>query len=488
MNHADDLRSWTLTWSRQWWDPEQRLLVNPPGSFDELAPPGSLHLVPNTAWFAYGLLGSDEPDDHRMSVDAISRLMDLQYGEPGTEYHGTFARFGEWPHPPAHPAMWEDYDPNWRQFVGTTFALMLEDFGPRLAKLDAALVDRMVRAIELACRGEPEARIPVSYSNPALMRAWLDAWFGRRAGDPALLARGVAFARAIAAEFDRFDAFDEFNSPTYYGIDLYALALWRTFPPTEVFATEGARLEAAVWRAAGDWYHAGLRNWCGPFTRSYGPDATRTLAKLGLWVWAVCGRSVAPLPDLDAASIDHGHDLMAGPVIARLAQRPDDDVCQRFASFGSRRTLSQDLAHGRHIESVLHNDLMLGAESSHHDWGGWSQFMPAVAHWREPDGSTGVLWLDVPRKVRATVDDRTLRIEVEAPGATEPRIELLVQSTRCETSGTTLTMNGTTVALAGALVVGPVKPAGEDRWRVSIEAAEHDQPVRLSLMCGLSGS
>lgn len=42
MNHGEDLRAWTLAWSRKWWDPDQRLLVNPPGSVDELAPPGWL--------------------------------------------------------------------------------------------------------------------------------------------------------------------------------------------------------------------------------------------------------------------------------------------------------------------------------------------------------------------------------------------------------------------------------------------------------------
>ncbi len=485
---AEDLRTWTLAWSRRWWDPAECLLVNPPGSFDDVARPGTLHLVPNTAWFAYGLLASDDPDDHRMSVDAIHRLLDLQYDEPGAEYHGTFARFGEWPHPPARPTMWEDYDPNWRQFVGTTFALMVEDFNERLDDIDAALIDRMVRAIERACRGEPDGRIPVSYSNPALMPAWLDAWCGRRTGDSQLISRGVAFARAIVEEFDRFGAFDEFNSPTYYGIDLYALALWRTFSPDPFFATEGARLEAAVWRSTGDWYHAGLRNWVGPYTRSYGPDATRTLAKLSLWVWAVCGRELAPLPHLGARTVDHCHDLTAGPVIARLAQRPADDVCRAFASFSGPRRLTQDLAHGRHLEAVLHDDLMLGAESSHHDWGGWSQFMPAVAHWRQPDGSTGVLWLDAPRKVRATVDDRILTIEAEAPGAAEPRLDLLIQSTRCETSSDVLALAGVQVVLAGHLGVAVTAPSNGGPWRLLITPdparAVNSVPVRLMFVAG----
>ena len=65
--------------------------------------------------------------DHVEADAAIAALVGLQYDAPGAVFHGTFARFPEAPYPPEEPVMWEDYDPNWRQFVGTTFALMLED-------------------------------------------------------------------------------------------------------------------------------------------------------------------------------------------------------------------------------------------------------------------------------------------------------------------------------------------------------------------------
>ena len=39
-----------------WWDPDIGLLWNMDGSYDELCPPRSIHLVPNSAWYALGLL------------------------------------------------------------------------------------------------------------------------------------------------------------------------------------------------------------------------------------------------------------------------------------------------------------------------------------------------------------------------------------------------------------------------------------------------
>ena len=46
-------------------------------------------------------------------------------------WHGTYARFAEWPEPTDGAVEWVDYDPNWRQFVGTTLALVLERAGGR---------------------------------------------------------------------------------------------------------------------------------------------------------------------------------------------------------------------------------------------------------------------------------------------------------------------------------------------------------------------
>lgn len=396
----------------RWWDPVAHMVWNPPGSFDADAKPMSLHLVPNTAWCAYALLAAGENDE---AIAALRALLAVQYDRPGRMWDGTFRRFLEAPEPPDNAEMWVHYDPNWRQFVGTTFALIVEDFG---ARLDSSLVDELIASIGRACAGEPDGRIPPSYTNPALMRAWLDAWYGARVDDAHFAARGLAFARQIADDWTVLHAFDEFNSPTYYGIDVYALRLWRLFSPDPFFASAGAQLEAALWSSAASFYNANLRNFCGPYTRSYGADARRSVSLFSLWLWAIAGRADAPLPELDAPTVDHGHDLMAGPVFARLAPA---SIPEAFTRFGETRVVTQELARGRTVTAWVAPDLMLGAESSTIDWGGWSQFMPVTAHWGTGE-DLAVLWLVDPHVVDARASE--CRLDVRIPGATHAQFEL----------------------------------------------------------------
>src|SRR5687767_8639532 len=140
------------------YDDERGLLWNMPGAFDDkVGPPQSFHLVQQSPWYALGLLARG--DTHR-AWRVLNELCALQYDEPGTPWHGTFARFAESPPPRAGAVEWIDYDPNWRQFVGTAFALALRRF-----EVPDATADRMRAAIALAVAGEPPDRVAPWYSN-----------------------------------------------------------------------------------------------------------------------------------------------------------------------------------------------------------------------------------------------------------------------------------------------------------------------------------
>ena len=173
---SSGLSAAATAWMDRSWDPDVGLLWNMEGSFDELAAPRSLHLVPQSAWYVVGLLARRADDDVERARRTIAAVAATQYDEPATVWHGTLARFHEWPHPPDDAREWVDYDPNWRQFVGTTFALVLADHADAL---DAPTIEVMRRVIELAVEGEPDGRVPASYSNIALMKSWLDVEAGR---------------------------------------------------------------------------------------------------------------------------------------------------------------------------------------------------------------------------------------------------------------------------------------------------------------------
>lgn len=425
-----DLVVAAAAWGDRWWDPDAGLLWNPDDAFEELPAGRTVHLVPQSAWYAEALLLRGADGDVARAVRTIEAVVETQYDEPGTVWHGTFARFLEWPAPVPGARQWVDYDPNWRQFTGTTFGLALQEHHD---VIPAAVADRMVAAVELAVRGEPTGRVAAWYSNIALMKAWLEVDHGARTSDPDLVASGEALAAEVVERFDRHGAFEEYNSPTYYGIDLYALRLWRTRSPSADLRRWGARLEAAVWEDVGRFHHADLGNLAGPWTRSYGMDMHRYLGALGLFSWAALGREVAPVPDPDGP-YEHSHDLFMGGCVAVLGADVPSGVAEAHRRFGGprlvRRQITSDPA--RVATAWLDHGLAIGAEGG----GGlpaWGQIHPAVVQWAAPDGSVAWLRLRHRAPVDATASEGCLTctcaphprhgpqattIELRAPGLT----------------------------------------------------------------------
>jgi hypothetical protein len=415
--HSDDLIRTTTAWMDQWWDDDAALLWNPPGSYEEArAAPRTLHMVRETGWYALGLLARG---DTERAQRAIAAVCSTQYQEPGTVWHGTFPRFPEERRPTGDARIWIDYDPNWRQFVGTTLALAVELYAE-------AIPARALDTIALAVAGEPAGRVRAWYSNIALMKAWLDAWWGARTNDSGLSAEGESFAAAVVALFDRHGAFDEYNSPTYYGIDFYALALWRSHPPTARFREWGERIEATLWNDLSRWYHAGLRNVCGPYTRAYGMDIATYVSDLSLWIWAAVGRGLAPLPRLEAGVIDHSHDLCFGPAIASLGAEVPAAAAEHLRSFTGERTVEQTLRvdPARAATGWLGDAAMVGGERNPIGLGGWRQFHPATIHWSRPDGTVGWLRLFPPGPVDAVASPRRLAVTCVVAAGDKIEIEV----------------------------------------------------------------
>jgi len=356
-------------WADRWYDEARGLLWNPPGSFDDDGVDAlSVHMTAQSAWYAVDLLQRGLDDRARRVVD---ELCALQYDEPGTPWHGTFARVAESPPPRDGAVEWVHYDPNWRQFVGTTFRLIERVFGLDLRE-----------PIELAIAGEPPDRVPPSYSNIALMRAWLE--------------EDEAYAREIVRLFTENGAFAEYGSPTYYGIDLYALALWRVHPPTPQFAEWGRAIEDDLWRDIARWYHPGLRNLCGPYSRAYGMDMTRYVALLGMWL------PDPVLPDVEPFA--HSHDLLLQPVVDLLGGGPE------HVDF-ERGLVSQRINDERVATGWLGDDVMMGGEEGGR-WRAQGQYHPATVHWANTDGGCDWLRVRSPNPVNALVPTRGV-LEVE---------------------------------------------------------------------------
>lgn len=382
-------------WMDRSWDAAVGLLWNPPGAFTDVTDgPRTVHLVRETAWYAIGLLRRNGPGDHDRAEQALDAVLGQQYDAPGQPWHGTFVRFPEWPMPGDGAVEWVDYDQNWRQFVGTALAVAVTDFA-----LPATLSARARTAIDLAVSAEPPDRVPPTYANIALLRAWLEAWAG---------GTDCTYASSVADAFHRHGCFVEHNSPTYYGIDLLALGLWQRPDARDDLQALGSVIEHALWTDVARWWHADLGNLCGPYSRAYGMDLHSYVSGLGLALW--CAGLPAPLPDLAEAPLPHGHDLCVAPLLQHVGVRVPPSARRHFERFAGARLVEQlvDTVPDRRATGWLDDDLLVGAEAGGSGLHARGQFHPATIHWRLPDGGVGWLRLVHHGPTSATAARRRL--------------------------------------------------------------------------------
>ncbi len=377
-----------MVWMDGFWDEDAGLLAIGPD------PSIAQRNVRTTVRYALGLLLRDGPDDTTRACRALDAILHQQYDDPGSALHGALRSWAGQPHPGPSPTIFQ-FDPNHRQFTGTLFAVLLDEYESRLPE---ELVQRMDIALHRMVEGEPPQRCLPVYSNIALMQAALLTWAGDRYGRPEWVRRGEVLGREIHRLFAEQNAFEEYNSPTYYGTDLYALTLWQRHSRSDLLATLSAEMEAALWRDAAPYYHAGLKNFCGPFTRSYGMDMTAYCALLGMYVWLGVGRQEAPFPSVAKGVFDHCNDFCWGPCIAMLGTRIPPEVLPHFTAFSGERLITRRISDkpDRVATAWLSDTVMIGAEATRLDAGemtfyrlreDFEEFNPASHHWRDPQAA-----------------------------------------------------------------------------------------------------
>jgi hypothetical protein len=469
---ARDLAERSLAWLDRHWDASVGLFRMPGDALYEDGQSGTaVHLVRETAWYALGLLLRNAGGDIERAVRAIDVLLAYQFDAPEYPYHGTWYRSPHEPPPPATPVIWDDYDPNWREFIGTTLALILIEYE---TLLPVDLVRRIDLALRRAIAGTLERNVPASYTNIALMTAFLFQFGAARFGELSWAALAERLAAEIVARFRVNGVFDEYNSPTYYGIDLYALALWRSYAIAPLLHDAGAEMEAALWRDIAQFYHAGMRNVAGPYDRSYGMDLRRYVACLGMWIWLATGYEHAPFPDL-SAPLEHGWDFAAAPVFALVGLRMPADARLHFVAFQGQRQVEHVIANApqRVATAWIGARVILGAEDSGSSKRADDQFHPATIHWLIEDGMVGWIRLRHTAPVDARAECNQLAIVCTAHAGTDqefvfqiaaPQLDpAALQAGRWELPGLTVQVETN----AGDPVVACAGELLEVRYRVS---------------------
>jgi hypothetical protein len=345
---------------------------------------------------AAGLRWRDGPHDRAAAAAILRGVLDLQYADgPDSTLYGVWRRhLGETVH-----------DSNWREFIGCGLILIVETFPDRLPP---DLFHDAQAALLRAAEGAAQRDVGAAYTNIALMSAMLLDYAGTKQGRQDLQRAGREKAEAIYERFRRHKTFEEYNSPTYYGVNLMALAeavnklgqapsrplifqgfrrflsepvpffhslaLWRQHAWSPRIRELGRLMEAELWREIATFYHADMKNLCGPFVRANGMDMTQYFALTGLWIALVVGDPArTPIPTSRAP---HGERIF-GPVFARLQPRVPEDVLPHLRGFAGPRRFERTFGQSE-ATVLIEKDFMMGAAALPRRW---EQHHPATIHW-----------------------------------------------------------------------------------------------------------
>ena len=410
--NSRELMNITMKFGDQYWDEEKGLVRAPerPHSNPAANSEGggttararnsaafagrNYYMVRESNWYALGLLLRDAPGDRDRAAKIIESVLKAQFRNPGKPWDGTFRTHPDAPDPGDSAVMWRNYDPNWRVFIGTTFALMLNEYPDRIPK---DLANRMMESIDYAIAGEiREARLLPSYTNIALMYGYLWAYAAEKGGRPEWKQPAANWQEEVYKLYKEHDAFNEYNSPTYCGTDLYGIALWRNYGLTERTRAMGRDMEAGLWRATADLYNPNLRNLSGPYDRSYGMDMQTYVAIMGLWLRLKMDASKAPLTDF-TPPVEHNDDMFFIPELVVLRAQIPDDAMKSFLNFQGEHQVRRPIEGTRVATAWIGKTPMYGGEITSHlrRADGSSQFHPVTAHWLTPTGT--VAWLKMTR-------------------------------------------------------------------------------------------
>jgi hypothetical protein len=355
-----------------------------------------------TAWYIPGLLHRNQGDDVANAQKSLRALINVQMN-----YNLTSPWYTDYKLSPDEPnptyigdlypqEIYATYDANWRAFIGSALVQAIAEFEHLL---DPQLVKDLEASLTLAAIGEmrrdgtPPDNLILGYTNPQLMGTMMIGWLGHRLNNQTF----IDFANTKGTElYQLFTAngsntLTEYNCPTYYGEDVFALASAIKYGPKSTTLTQHATyMLSHLWEDIADHYNPYLGNMAGPYDRAYARDMPTKSAILGQFWWGMFGYEKAPVPW--KGNDDFRYDLAQGPSLALLMSTVRNVITPEikkklFTPLTSERllkkTIREDLATDvlRYADSWMSNELMIGGQTLAEEVNRGKQFTPAIVHW-----------------------------------------------------------------------------------------------------------
>jgi hypothetical protein len=245
-----------------------------------------------------------------------------------------------------------------------------------------------------------------AYSNAWLMRTVATSWTGLKLNNSNMTTSGDSYAQEFLELFDINGTLSEFNGPTYAGVSLYALTVAAKYlsSTSSVIGQNAERVIQDIWEYESLLWNPNLRNFAGPWDRSYGYDMNNYVAIMAEWIWALVGKEKVWHYSSPIGTMTHADDFEFAPIVAVLSEFHKSllphTVLSRLRYFSSEHTYTgQTYAppadyEPRNISTWLSADLTIGTDSFNQSVvGGYSEdstsYSPSVVQWLRPDGSVG---------------------------------------------------------------------------------------------------
>jgi hypothetical protein len=282
-------------------------------------------------------------------------------------------------------------------------------------QVPAELRTRMYRSIDAAVDGEiHDGRLLPSYSNIALMYGAMWDFAAVHDSNADWKMRSAAWTAEVFRLFSQHNTFNEYNAPTYYGVDMYGLGLWREYGSTAEMRERGRSMEAALWKDISDFYQPLLRNIAGPYDRAYGMDMSVYVTPTGVWMRTLLDGAHAPLPSNPKLSTYQVADMWFAPQIVLLQTHIPAESLRKLQRFTGPHSVHRQIDAERIATAWIGEHATWGGEATSRTKDtGKSQFHPATVHWMMPSGEIG--WIMVTRSpmIDAEADREGVSIQTD---------------------------------------------------------------------------
>ena len=321
------------------------------------------------------------------------------------------------------------FDQNWREFIGCDLIIIRQQFRHLLPA-------KILKDIELglihAAKGAYKRNVGADYTNISVMSAFLMEYVGTAFGITHLQKAGLEKAHAIFKLYQSNQTFSEFNSPTYYGVTMIGLAMWRQFAFSKEIRVMGETLEREFWQEIATFYNPYLKNMPGPYFRGYGMDMTRYFAITGIWIaLALDEEAMAPLPIGNGPKYGEMSNLVT---ILNVGLSVPKEVLKSLKASPTTRFITRDVPNNykgdsiKRVSAAIYTNWMMGGL-----WGNkrvWDQIKVGAIHWKTENGDIGWLAIKGDGHTNVKTTQNTMFVYSNAPEAYQ--LEVLVYAPNLE--------------------------------------------------------